>query len=334
MSRGIKRKIKVGIIPEPSFAGTTGATASYVIPVTEFEDPESPEFVRDQAMLGSTWETDNARLATNQAEPSFKAKMDEDLLPLFLKQKFTIVSSAVGGETAVFEHVASYSANNIGGSGQSFALLVEDPDHTDYKLKGFRYGDLGLEFSVKDFIYMNLKGLSQTRSDESVTVGVAGVPRDFVGRNAIFKYAEKGESVVSSKAHNAKLDLSFGLSDDEDNFVLGSGEIDELMTKADSGKIEVVLPYADETLYDLYKARTHIAVELFIEDTDRYVEGSVASTHPSVKIELADCIIVKWDKDGGANDVTKQKLTLEIVDDPAVADCPIKITTVNAVASY
>ena len=329
----IFRKVTLGAADEATY-GTAVTTADYVLNVEELTINEQVIMAENTAMLGSDYQLDNIRPALEYCTFTIKAKIDENSLPFLMKQKYDIVSSTVSGESAVYSHALTYNTRNASASGQSYTLLLDDGDIADLVIAGARFEKHDFTVEPKGFLMLEMTGVGKYPTNDTITNSVSAQPRDFLGRHAVFSIADYGSSygdlgILSYAAKN-----QYGLSGEDDNFYLGDEGLNHLYTMSPRFDIDVTTHQSNETYKDLWQAGTKQKTKLVVTDTSRYVTGSVASTRPAVTIEYPSAKISAWKRDGGANDLGKQTMTLTALDDPSESSSPAAITIVNSIASY
>jgi len=334
MANGIFRKVTLGISKEAGYGTVSGTTSTYVMPNVELAFTENIVKIKNTAMLGSTYGVDNIKNGLRFVDFTMKMKVDEDILPLLLLQKFTNSTSTVSGETTVYRHELSYSNNNVASSGQSFGLFWDDPDRSDMRVAGARFGSINLSMEAGDVIYAEITGRGIYPTYTGVTNTISGVARDFVSRGVEFSMGDYDGSFTETNLLSATFNHEFGLSEQADNFYLGDYDMSNLFTLEDMFSAELKTHMPDLTIKNNWEDNDKLKSKVIMTDTTRFVSTSVASTNPSIQIDYPAQFITAWAREGGASDIVKQNFTMECVDDPAIATAPIKFTIVNSVASY
>lgn len=330
MSNGVGRKRSIGIAVESGSFGTGPVGATFVLPALEFTFAEEVKYIENTAMLGSTYAVNDAVMAYKQANISMKVKVDEDQFPIFLRQKWTIVSTTAPGETTVYQHTASYNNNN---SGVSFSLFVSDPDRGNEIFRGFMYDAMNVSATKDGFVTVELTGRSKYPVVFTGSLTVTE-PKEFVGRNFTYKLTTDSGSLTSFNTLEWAQNQTFSLSDEADNIFLGNSEMTQQFTKEDRFETEITTLYSDRTIRDYFAAGTLMKTEGTITDLGRFVTTSVANTNPSIVITTPRHAIIEWAKDGAAGDILKQKFKLLTLDKVAISDTPNKMVIVNATPSY
>jgi hypothetical protein len=329
----IGRLVTLGIAPEAT-PYTAEASATYIMPNVEIKIDPKVEMAKDEAMLGSSFAFDDARPALQWSEVSGKMKVNEDILPMILKQKFSISSSASVGETVVYTHTMTYLNTNVPSAKQSFTLFVDDPAVADQKIAGFRFEKMDFSIDQKGFVYMEFSGKGLFPASATITNSISLAPNSFLGRHTVFQFANFGSALANLSILTLKLAHSFPLNGDDTMFELGSEAPTNILTLADEFTMEFSKIRANNTYRDAWSAGTKVQAKATISDTSRYVVGSVASTRPSIAFFYPTAKITEWSDEMGANDVRKETPVLSAIDDPAVATAPLQIVITNAVASY
>lgn len=334
MDNGIKRRTSVGVAAEDSYGVYTGTASSYVLQVMSYEINPIVNKIENEAMFGSTYGVNDAKIANKYCKVDITAKVDENVIPLLLKQKMSISSALVSGESAVYKHTLTYSNNNVASTGQSFALFLDDPDRQDYRITGARFSNFDFIGAQDNFFLIEMSGMAKFPVATGITNTIDFSAREFVGRNISFQMADYGDSLSSQLLASLSARHSFMLSENEDNILLGEEEPGRLFTKDDRFEAECVALFDNTDIRDVWAANTRQKSQITVSDSDRYVEGSVANTNPSLTFIYPVQHIIDWTKQGGANDIMKQQFRLLAIDDPSIATAPISIEIVNSVASY
>lgn len=329
MANGILRKITVGIAKESSY-GSTAASPTFVLPVTELSWEEVANKVENPAMIGSTYMANNVFLANKYINFSMTFKLDEDIFPLLLLQKYSIVSGTHAGESAVYDHTATYSNTNVG---TSFTLFWSDPDRDDISASGCKFDTINLIATTNNFVMVEVSGRGLFPADDTFTNTVTG-PREFVGKHVDFKIDDQGGTPASIEVLSLNINHSFSLSGDDVNIPLNSLAPTNLFTTADRFELETSFLFPDNTYKDKWGANTAQESSVVITDTAREVSGAVAGTNPSVTFTYPYQHITNWTREGGADELLRQAMTLLALDYIGESTAPEEIVVTNSVASY
>lgn len=329
MSNGTGRKRTLGIATEATY-GVQASSPTFVLPILDTPRVEIMQNKEDNiASLGSTYNANQVVNTNRQSNVSVPVKVDEDQLPIFFKQKFTITSTTASGETAVYQHTLAYNSNN---NGTSYTLFLEDGDRTSQVITGVRFSDLNLT-AESGFLKLDLSGIGKYPTTWTGTNTVVQ-PKDFVGRNVALQFAEYTASLSTISALSAVLNHTFALSGDDLNFALGSQDLTSLFTTEDTFTNEIKMLFSDFTYRDLFEGNDRVKWTITAQDTGRYVTGSVASTNPYIQFSYPVGYIKNWVEEGGASDILTQTLTLMPVDEIGVSTAPLQIVVKNAISSY
>jgi hypothetical protein len=329
MGNGIGRKRTLGIALEGTY-GVPAAIPTFVLPVLEV-----PRFklvqnkVRNVAALGSTYQTNNIKNITKMINFSMPIKIDEDQLPIFFKQKFTINSALISGETSVYQHTLSYNTNN----GPSYTLFFEDGDRVSEIISGVKFSALNLTANTKDYIKLDITGVGKAPVTWTGTNTVVA-PKEFTGVHAVFNYGDYGGSKAATSILNAVLNHTFNLSGDDENFALGSAEMVNVYNKEDDFQGVVEAMFDAITIRNEYLNNTEKQFDLTITDTGRNITGSAINTKPYIQFNYPAGFVEGWDESGGLADLLKQSLTLTPIDRIGLTTSPLTIIIKNATASY
>lgn len=329
MSNAPGRKRTLGIAVEGTY-GTPASAPTFVVPVLDvpkFEVVQNK--VRNTASFGNTYQTNDMTATTRLVNFAMPIKVDEDQLPIFFKQKFTITSALVTGESSVYQHTLAYNSNN----GNSYTLFLQDSDRTSQKISGVKFSAINLKADNKEYISLDITGMGQYPTTWTGTNTLVQ-PKEFVGRHATFNYGSYGVSKTAFSALTAVLNHTFNLSAEDTNFALGSQDMVTLINTEDDFQsiIEALMP--DLTVRDDYQANTAKMWDLTITDTARNITGSVANTKPYIQFAYPVGFIESWKESGGLADILKQELTLTPVNRVGVSTAPLQIVVKNAIASY
>jgi hypothetical protein len=328
MANGIGRKRTMGIAKETTY-GTIVGSPTFTLPLL---DTPRVEIVQNKeeniAALGSTYAV-NALMNTNRmVNFSMNIKIDEDHLPLFLLQRYTIDSDAHSGETVVYDHVATYAP----GATTSYTLFLDDDDRTSIKMAGCKFESMN--FSIEQgYIRVEVSGKG-IFSDTWVGSNTVAQPKEFVGRHAVFGIGADGAGTTNTSIIKAMMNHSFTLSGDDFNFELGNQNMTALEVQEDRYELEVTKRFTNFTFRDYYTNNTKLEWDMLITDTARNVTGSVASTKPSILAEYPVGYMSAWAEEGGLGDSLTETFTLLAVDEVGVATAPAQFTITNAIASY
>jgi len=330
MANGLYRKITMGIATETGSYGNGMASPTYSIPNVELQVEEVTDKVENNAMFGSSYAVNDSMMSMQHTNFNMKMKVDENLLPLLLKQKFSISSAAVGGDTLVYTHTLSYNTTN---AGSDYTLFFQDPDRTSMKITGCKFDKIDIEATQDNFVLLTVSGKGKyptTWTGSNTMVA----PREFVGRNVAFRFATATGALASTKVLDLKLSHAFPLSDDKVNVSLGSSTYDGLYTLADRFESEVTLLMPDTTIKGYYDNYTKVQSDVTITDTGRIIVGSTTNLNPSIIFTYPIQEILKWNREGGLDELVQQKVSLLALNKTGTSDAPMKVVIKNNVASY
>lgn len=329
MANGIGRKRAFGIAAQTAF-GTASETASYWLPVIDFTPGEAVTYVENNAMIGSSYEINDAHVEGRMANPTITLKVDEDSFPLLLKTFGTLTTTTHSGDDAVYDHTIAFSSTNVR---QLYTLFIDDPDRTDLTFDSFRVDSITIPIQRGQYIQVELSGVSRYPVTASHTPSLSDF-KEFTAANCAFRIADTGGSLSEVSLLEAELAHNFNVSDDSDNFNLGSVDMEQSFSKQAMFEHSVKLHFPDLTYKDKVRDNEQQQFEAKIIDTGRDVSTSTAGTNPSITFEYPQAYLAEWAEDGGADDVLKQDLTIKALDKINVSDAPVKITCVNAVTGY
>lgn len=326
MSNAIGRKRLFGIAIETGAYGVAQSSPTYVLPLL---DTPRIEIVQNKeentAALGSNYAVNTVDNTTRMANLSLNVKVDEDHIPLFFKQRFSIASGTVSGDATAYEHVLSYSNTTT----TSFTVFVYDPDRTSVKAAGFKFENLNL-FAEQGYYRIEATGKGKFTSTWTGSTS-ATQPSEFVGRNASVLFAQYPTATTSIPVLRSVFNHTFGLSDDEFNFVLGDGDMTALELTEDRFEAEVTKRFEDFTYRDYWTNNNKLSWASKVEDTGRTI-GS--SSNPMVLFDYPVGYMTNWTEEGDLGTPLTEILTLLATDEVGVTNAPAKITVRNSVASY
>lgn len=331
----ISRKQIFGIAPEVSGYGIAALVPTFCLPAMEFEI--TPEIVpaENTSMFGSTHEVNDMANTYRRCNFTASVKLNEDQLPLFFKQNFTVSSTTVSGESAVYEHTLTYDNTN---TGTSFTLFRQDDDRGSQYVAGAKFNTITVTPEKGQYVMLELEGVGQFPAEWSGTV-TNSYHKEFTSNHVVFSYVPEGSGYTTTDGLlAATLNHEFNLTAEEDNYDLGSQDMDQLFTGATRFNAELTTRlasrYSGDTTYEDFVAGNYRSSRMQFLDTTRFVTGSVASTNPQIRFEYPSCFVRDYAEEGSANDILKQTFTLEALDKVGVSNTPMQIVVVNATVSY
>lgn len=333
MANAIGRQRVIGIAKETVY-GTPAGAPTFYLPIL---DLPTLTVVQNKAenisALGSAYQVNAVKNTTRMATFTLNFKLNEDVLPLILGNKFSISSAAASGETVVYTHTLAYNSGITGASITSYTLFLDDPILGDVLVSGAKFNSVNMTAEIGDFIKCEVSGTGKVPSSTSFSPSLTQ-PTEFVGRNVGFEYADYGSSYASTPIMSLNFNHTFNLSDEGSNFVLGSADLNSIYTTEDRFELSGSRLLTDSTIRDDFTNNTKVKAKISIIDTDRYVTGSVASTRPSIIAEYPAGYITTWAENGDLTSLIKEDFTFLPVDEVGIADAPAKFTITNKTASY
>ncbi|HOU26514.1 MAG TPA: hypothetical protein PLD76_00480, partial [Paludibacteraceae bacterium] len=214
-------------------------------------------------------EVSQGQTTIRQASVSMKMKVDENLLPLILRNKFAISSSAVSGDSGVYDHVLTYKVGSTAGSGESFTLFWDDPDIGDCVISGFRFNAMNFEYKPQDFVMVSTEGVGKYFTETAVTNTVSATLREFVGRHTKTEIADYGGAYAEESLYELAQNHSFEGAGEDRNFYLGSADMAVNLLKQSKFELSALVKYTDLTYRNDYENRTQKALKVTVTDTGR-----------------------------------------------------------------
>lgn len=326
MANGIGRIRTIGIAAQPTF-GVAAPTATFVLPVTN-----APQFstqvqkALNEAALGSAYMVNDIQNTVRLTEVPLEFKIDERHYPLLLKQRFTISSGTVSGETAAYTHTLSYSNN----TNNWYTIFLQDDDRNDYIVKDALFDNLDHTFD-NDYVRVSASVIGAYPTASAVTNAITQ-PNEFVGRMVSYQDADVPGTATASAVLTLAANLDFGLNSDETRFGLGSAELACLQLTADKYMLNVTRLKPDTGYYDDNEAGTTKQVTLTVQDTGRFV--SPTSTNPSITITVPRAKMETYTEEPDLDDLIRESFELTMLKPAGVSNTPMRVVVVNSVASY
>jgi hypothetical protein len=331
MANGIGRILTMGIAKQDTF-NTPEATPTYTLAVQGANARINPIVQKEAntAATGSSYMNNAYKTTIVGGEFPFEVKVDEDVLPLLLLQRYTDTPAAAAGETVVYEHVLTYtnSTNNY------YTLFLQDDNRNDYIMSDVLLQDLNFIFD-QGFVRVTGTAVGDFPVTGAVTNSFTGAINEFVGKNVVFNYGDEDGAKSAFSVLTVNANHTFGTLDDSLAYELGSEDRTQFFLTADDYSTEVTALMSNNDILADYKDNTLKKYDITITDTNREVTGSVANTNPSIVLEYPSANVGEHTPyEGDPNEAVTQSFTLNPVDQPGITDAPAKFTITNAVASY
>lgn len=330
MANSVLRRGYGFLVAENSFAGSVGDNPVFYIPAVELTMTPVVGYAENTSMMGSSYEADDARPDRLMANLEITMKLNEDVFPLLLLNKYDIATSLVVGETDVYQHIASYNGRN---EGTSYKFVFIDQDRTDEQYNGVIFS--ALNFTVEPNAYVTVQATARANFPIATSItGTISTTGEFVSRNLRFQMVDFGSSLAGFPVTAFTASHAFGEPEETDEMGLGEYNRTVGLTTSDRFTIEATALLPDYTLRNKWRDGQRFASLFEFEDLTRFVSGSVASTRPSVSFNIPSAKVIEWSNEGGANDIRKQSFTLLALNTAGVSNTPHQITIVNAVDEY
>jgi hypothetical protein len=330
MAQRILRNTTLAIAQEDTF-GTESTNTAYVLPNIDLSLEEVINTQVNESQTGTDFAANNVLTSSKMINVSFTTKVDENILPLMLRNKFSVDTSTTESG-AVYEHELTYDAGNTPESGESFTLFFDDDDIADQVITGFRFGSMEFTFEVNGFARVACSGRGIFPTSGTVNNSVTSNLREFVGKHASYQLGDYGDSLSSQDLYALAIAMEFNLLGDDTTHYLGDVDLQNNFTGSNSIMETATLPFdTDYSLRDDAVNNTEKMSKTTITDTNRTI-GS--ASNPSIVIEHPVMQYVNWSRDGDMDGIEKQVLEAQVLSRSDESDSPSKITVTNTVASY
>lgn len=326
MSNAIARLRMMGIAAQPTF-GTAAVSATYIFPLTNAPvfNPKINQ-VSNEAALGSAYRVNDILGTTRFTDVPLEFKIDEDQVPLLLKQRFTIATTTTTEATAK-SHALTYSNN----TNTWYTLFLQDDNLQDFVVKNALFDSLNLTFD-KDFVRASASVIGAYPTATAVTMS-AVQPKEFVGRMVSYLDDDVPGTATATTVLSLSLNLDFGLNSEDTRFGLGSTDLAVLALTSDKFQTEVTRLKPDLNYYNDYEGKTMKQSQIVVQSLDRYV-GSTTSTRPSITVTMPRLKIEDYAEEPDLEELTKEKFTMTMLKPAGVSGTPMSLTVVNQVTSY
>ena len=323
MSNAIGRIRLLGIAAQPTF-GTAATVPSFVLPMLDAPTIETVVTkIRDEAALGSAYGVDAVDNGNRFANIPISVKLDEDQLPILYKQRYDITT--VTGSAGVFTHSLAFTNN----TNCWYTLFLEDDNRETYVVRDALFDSLNI---TADQEYIRLEGNAVGHYPVVSTANLTvKQPKTFLGSNANFFYGDYGGAKTAYKTLAFNLNHTFGLSDEGDNFFLGSQDLGNHVLTQDEYMYEFTGLESDRTNYDDFTANTKKHFD-FVLTTTRTITGS--SVTPQITFNVPVAALETWSEDVPLDQLVKETFGLLALDEVGVTNAPLKITVINNTSSY
>jgi len=325
---GIGRLRTMGIAAQPTFS-TPAPSATFVLPLTN-----APQFnatvqkVLNEAALGSAYQVNDIENTVRFSEVPLEFKIDEDQVPLLLKQRFEIASVTVTGESAVYQHTLSYA----NGTQSWYTLFLQDDNLEDYYVQNVLFDNLDFTYD-NDFVRVSAGAIGSYPVATTVTNAVTQ-PKEFVGRMVSYLDDDVPGTATATSVLTLNANLDFGINSDDTRFGLGSAELAALELTADKFMFSVARLKPDIGYYDDNTDGTTKTIEINVTDVDRDVTGSVSGTNPSIVYTVPRAKIESYTEEPDLNELTRENFDLTALKPAGVSNTPMQVVVVNATESY
>ena len=330
MSNSIGRIRTVAIAKQPDF-NVEAAAPVYTLPLLDAPSVEPiVNKIKNTSALGSSYRNNDIVNSTRMSSIPLNVKIDEDHLPLLFSQRFSITTTTAAGETTVYQHTLTYTnqTNNW------FTLFLQDDNRTDYIMKNVLFGPMNFT-ADQEFFRGELDAAGTMITAGSFTNTIVQ-PKEFVGRHATFSVADFGNTLTAAQTLSIALNHDFGRTGDDVNFSLGeaNGDLTTHLLTDDEFQTEVTLLEADRTFLDEFVANQKKSWQVQLVSTDRFVNGSVANTRPSMTFGYPVGFHELWTEEAPLDTLVQETITLTATDEVGVTNAPMTLQVVNAITGY
>lgn len=326
MSNGIGRLRTMGIAKQPTF-GSPMPSATYVFPLLNAPQMNSTvNKALNNAALGSAYQINNIVNTTRFGQAPLEFKIDEDQMPLFLSQRFSISTVTVSGETVAYEHTLSYQNTTQ----NYFTLFLQDDQRQDYIMPNVLFDNLDFTFD-NDFVRVNAEAIGSYPTQSAVTNAITQ-PSEFVGRMASYKDDDYPGTVTSSALLSLTANLDFGINSEDTRFGLGDDDLQALNLTSDKFMFTPVRLKPDVSYYDDNENGTMKQFTVTVVDTGRFV--SPTSTNPSILFTVPRAKFENYTENADLEENIQETFDLVALKQPGVSGTPMSVVIVNSVSSY
>lgn len=326
MASTIGRLRTLGIAAQPTF-GQAAPSASFVVPLTNAPMITTVVTkIMNEAALGSSYGVNDIEKTTRYSQLALEFKVDEDQFPLLLKQRFTI-TSVTASQSSAYVHTLAYSNN----TNCYYTLFLNDDNNQDYVVRDALFDDHTISFD-QDFVRVstNVIGAYPTATAVSLT---PSQPKEFVGRMVNYLADAVPGTVTASTALAVTANMDFGINSEDSRFGLGTTDLAVLKLTTDKYSFNVSRVKTDTTAYDDYNSNGSRQFRVLAMSTDRLV-GSTIGTRPQIQFDVLRSRIENYTEEADLDELVKENFDLTAMKPYGVADTPLKVTVVNATASY
>lgn len=323
MSNFIGRQEDFAVIKE-STRGTS-VNPTRLVKKSDFDFDDKIETISDEIGLGVIEDADDSEVVKQWSEGNVKSKVLDITIGDILLGTFGSVVTTVK-ETTAKQHVFSVLQSS---QHPSFTVMVRNPNrqslYTNCVVKEF-----SLDVALKDFVkfsvgYIGKKGNTGTATPAYVN------ENHFASKDVKVFYAPDlatlGSAPVELKMSSVSLKITKQIQEDE---ILGALEPQDFYNKQFVVEGDIELNYDTETLRNLAIASTPKAFRIQLLNTGVTIG---ASSNPTLTFDFAKVKFTEFSKNGGLNDIMKQKLHFKsfysITDSKSII-----ATLINTNASY
>lgn len=323
---GIARLRTIGVAAQPTF-GQAAPSASFVVPLTN-----APQLtvtinkIMNNAALGSAYSLNDMEKTTRFTTVPLEFKVDEDQFPLLFKQRFTVTSVTASESTAYTHTLAFQNSTNTW-----YTLFLQDDNLEDYIVKDALFDNHDITFD-QDFVRISASAVGAYPTQSAVTNAITQ-PKEFVGRMVSYLDDDVPGTVTATTVLSLSAKLDFGLNSDDTRYGLGNADLAVLRLTSDKYMFNVSRLKSDVTRYDDNENLTMKQSRILVQNTDRFV-GSTTGTRPSIQFDIPRAKMENYTEEADLEELIRENFDLTALKPAGVSDTPMKITVVNATASY
>lgn len=326
MGKFIGRNILVGIAKEAS-RGVAATPTLWPELTINFDDKY--ESIIDEDGGGRLEGANESKVIKKYAAGDLSGAVRDKTIGLILLSALGEVSSATkSGESTVYEHTFSV-AQNV--QHPSLTLEAKNPNE-QLAFSNVMLDNLELSVKMGEFVSMKADAVGKAGAAATNTPG-SETEYKFIANDVGVKLASNIAGLGAASAIKAKaLDIKISKGVIHDDVFKGDNSIepDDFNNTVFGVEGSLELNFDSLTLKNLIKADTAQAMRIEIVNTGITIG---TASNPKIKIDLPKIKFQEWSKDGGLNDIIKQKLTFRAFYSKTDTSM-ISVVVTNSQASY
>lgn len=326
MTNAIARLRTIGIAKQPTF-GVPAPSATYVLPLLNAPvfNPNIGKAMNESA-LGSAYQLNDMVRTNRFTEVPLEFKIDEDQLPLLLRQRFSIASVTVSGETVAYAHTLSYQNTTQ----NWYTVFLQDDNRADYIVSNALFDNLDFTMD-SDFLRATANLVGSYPTNSAVTNAITQ-PKEFVGRMVSFTSDDVPGTATATSVLSMTVSMDYGINSEDTRFNLGNQDLAALELTADKFMANVNRLKPDVTFYEDHESLTMKQFVVTAEDTSRFV--SPTSTRPSIAMTVPRAKMENYNEEVDLNELVREVFDLTFLKPVGVTGSPVSIVITNSVSGY